>query len=95
MKNEITLHGFNSHSIAYLEAMGLAKCFNAYAKNGSEEIMEIGFNTNSGYIYIALENGIQIASMLGQDIDYIVVDHDGNEHFLDTYEAAENFFEYK
>jgi hypothetical protein len=94
MQNEITLYGFNPHSIAHLEAKGLAKCFDAYA-SVCEEISQIGFNPNSGYVYIALDNGIQIASMLGQDIEYIVVDHDGTEHFLDTYESAENFFEYK
>ncbi len=94
MKNQITLHGFNPHSIAHLEAKGLAKCFDAYA-SVCEEIMEIGFNPNSGYVYIALENGVQICSMLGQDVEYIVVDHDGNENYLETYEEAENFFEYK
>jgi len=47
-----------------------------YAKNNAfkEEIMECGFNTNSGYIYIALENGICIASSFGQGVDYIITD---------------------
>lgn len=90
---KLTLNNFST-SIAHLEAKGLSKCFEAYAKI-NDEIFEIGFNPNSGYVYIALESGIQIASMLGQDVEYITIDHDGNEHFLDTYEAAENFFEYK
>ena len=52
--------------------------------------MEVGFNENSGYVYIALENGISICSMLGQDVEYLVTDfEDGTEYFLDTYEEAE------
>ena len=50
----------------------------------NEEIFEIGFNLNSGYVYIALENGV----------DYIVSDYeDGTEYFLDTYEEAEEKLE--
>jgi len=96
MKNEIKIHGFNSDSIACLEAIGLSKCFNAYAETGSEDIMSIGFNPNSGYVYIALENGITIASMLGRDVEYLVMDADsGEEFFLESYEEAETFFDYK
>ena len=54
-----------------------------------EEIMEAGFNTNSGYVYIALENGVQIASCFGQDVDFIVFDFEtGEEYFLDSYNEA-------
>jgi len=95
MKNQktTTIYGLESSSIAYCEAMGLSKCFQAYA-NITEEIMEggIGFNSNSGYIYIALENGISICSMLGRDVEYLVTDlNNGEEFFFDTYEEAEEF----
>ena len=51
--------------------------------------MQVGFNSNSGYVYIALENGISICSMLGRDVEYLVTDfNDGEEHFLDSYEEA-------
>lgn len=54
-----------------------------------EEIMETGFNTSSGYVYIALENSIQIASCFGQSVDYIVYDFEtGEEHFFDEYDEA-------
>jgi hypothetical protein len=78
------------NSIAYLEAMGLSKCFSAYAEEcSSEDIMSIGFNSNSGYVYIALENGIQICSMLGNDVEYITYNfEDGQEAFYDTYLGA-------
>ena len=58
----------------------------------NEYIMEggTGFNTNSGYVYIALENGITLASCFGQSVEYIVDDWiTGEEHFCDTYEEAE------
>lgn len=57
-----------------------------------EDIMETGFNTSSGYVYIALENGVQIASCFGQSVDFIVCDFEtGEEHFFDTYEEALNY----
>jgi hypothetical protein len=89
----ITINGFDTHSLAYCEAMGLSKCLKAYASI-NEEIMEdgIGFNSYSGYVYIALENGISICSMLGNDVEYLVTDfNDGQEYFFDTYEEAEEF----
>jgi len=65
----------------------------SYANNClHEEIMECGFNTWSGYVYIALENGIQIASCFGQSVDYIISDFEtGKEHFFSTYEEAQNY----
>jgi hypothetical protein len=79
-----------NENIPFCEAQGLAICFQAYADNSpSEEILSIGFNNNSGYIYIALENGVQICSMLGQGVEYIVTDYrNGEEYFFDTYKEA-------
>ena len=64
----------------------------AYKQNAfNEDIMECGFNQNSGYVYIALENGVQIASCFGQDVDYITYDFEtGEENFFDTYQEAIN-----
>ena len=95
METQITIHGFNRPSMAYCEALGLSKCFEAYANNCPAESIEeggIGFNPNSGYVYIALVNGIQICSMLGNDVEYLVTDYNnGEEHFFDSYEVAETF----
>ena len=79
-----------NHAIAYCEAKGMSKVLMAYANEcPSEEIMEIGFNPNSGYVYIALENGVSICSCMGSDVEYLVTDfEDGEEYFLDTYEEA-------
>ena len=52
--------------------------------------MEVGFNSRSGYVYIALENGISICSMLGRDVEYLVTDFEtGEEFFFDEYSEAE------
>jgi UDP-glucose 4-epimerase len=62
-------------SIAYTEALGFSRVFNAYANEvGSEDIMEIGFNVNSGIVYIALENGISICSCMGNDVEFTVAE---------------------
>lgn len=83
---------YNLDNPAYLEAKGLAKCWTAYSDYCSrEDIMVVGFNDQSGYVYIALENGITIGSSFGQDVDYIVSDFNtGEEFFLDEYEEAED-----
>lgn len=85
----LTINGIGD-SIAYCEAQGLSKCFQAYSDNCSgEDIIEVGFNCNSGYVYIALENGLQICSMLGREVEYLIVNFmDGEETFYDSYEIA-------
>lgn len=85
----ITINGIES-SIAYCEAKGFSKVFMAYANEcPSEEIMEIGFNPNSGYVYIALENGISICSCMGHQVDFLVTNfHNGEETFYETYKEA-------
>ena len=90
-QNTLTIFGL-SESIAFCEAQGLSNCFQAYADNcAGENIMEggIGFNPNSGYVYIALDNGVSICSMLGREVEYLVTNFEnGEESFFDTYEEA-------
>lgn len=88
----LEINGIES-SIAYCEAMGLSNCFKEYASIG-EDIMEggIGFNANSGYVYIALENGITICSSFGREVEFLVTNpEDGEETFFDSYSEAEQF----
>ena len=89
MTNTITINGIDG-SIAYCEAKGLSKVFMAYANECSRaEIMEVGFNPNSGYVYIALEDGISICSNLGRAVEFLVTDsNNGEETFYETYEEA-------
>lgn len=93
LSSPLQLNGFRSTHVAYCEAQGLSLCFSAYAEHSaSEDILEIGFNSNSGYVYIALENGISICSMLGRSVEYLVSDwNTGEEHFFDSYHEAETF----
>lgn len=86
----INISGFPEQAISSAEALGFGKCFEAYGNESpSDEILEIGFNDRSGYVYIALENGITIASSFGNDVEYIVTDFEtGDEFFLDTYDEA-------
>ena len=91
MKNTISIHGLND-SIAFCEAQGLSKCFKAYADYCAGEFIidgGIGFNANSGFIYIALENCVCICSMMGGAVQYLVTNpEDGEEYFFDTYKEA-------
>lgn len=93
-QTQIEIHGLSTDGIAYCEAEGLSKVFAAYANDcPGEYIMEVGFNHNSGYVYIALENGISICSMLGRRVEYITVDiENGEEHYFDNYTQAESFY---
>lgn len=86
----LQIHGFK-HYICAAEAEGLAKCFQAYADNcANESIFELGFNPNSGYVYIALEeHNISIASCLGHSVEWIATNLEtGEEEFCDTYKEA-------
>ncbi len=59
-----------------------------------EEIFQVGFNERSGYLYISLENGIQICSAFGNPVEFLISDfNDGEEHFFDEYEDALEFLE--
>ena len=92
LNQNLTINGL-SDSICYYEAQGLGLCFSAYADNSAgEDILEIGFNQNSGYVYIALENGVSICCAFGRGVVYLVSDYtNGNEHFFDSYHEAETF----
>jgi hypothetical protein len=88
------LHGFNQDFICALEAQGLAKYFEAYSEHCSgSDIMQIGFNPNSGYVYIALEmEPISICSNMGRSVEYMYTNlYDGEEIFFETYEEAVKF----
>ena len=93
LSSPLQLNGFRSTYVAYCEAQGLSLCFSAYAEHSAgEDILEIGFNSNSGYVYIALENGISICSKFGRSVEYLVNDwNTGEEHFFYSYHEAETF----
>ena len=82
---------FDLNKMGYQDIESMHIVINAYRDlDDYYEIFETGFNTSSGYVYIALENGISIASNFGQDVEYIVTDMEtGEEFFLDSYIEAE------
>ena len=90
------LHNF-TNGIAYCEAIGLSKVFKAYSIHCyGEQIESIGFNPNSGYVYISLDYGVSICSCMGQDVEYLVTNFDtGEEHFFDNFSEALKFDPYK
>lgn len=83
----------NFTHLGCLDSASLAQCFNAYADEcPGEDINSIGFNPNSGYAYIALENGICIGSAFNRPPEFIVSDwNTGEELFFTTYEEAWNY----
>jgi len=67
-------------SFAYLESIGKSKVWKAYAEYfANDEIMQEGLNYHSGYVYIALENGISICSLLGREVFYIIYDNETDQ----------------
>ena len=84
-----------TNSLGYLDAKSKSIVWAAYAEYfADEEISEEGFNINSGYVYIALENGVTIASAFGKKVEYIVYDEETEqEDFLSTVKQAYAFLE--
>lgn len=93
--DNLEIYGISQDGPAYCEAVGISKVFGAYAEYCCLESISyggVGFNPNSGYVYIALENGVTICSMLGNDVEYLVTNYDsGEEHFFYTYDEAITF----
>jgi hypothetical protein len=83
------------NSFAYLESIGKSKVWMAYAENFScVEILEEGFNPNSGYVYLYLEIGVTIASLVGGDVEFIIYDEETDaERFFDSYQELEQYWE--
>jgi hypothetical protein len=89
-KNFIELTNFSYDGVAYAEAQGLANVWAAYAENcAGEYIMYVGFNEYTGFVFIALDNGISIVSSFGDEAEYLVSDiNNGEEYFFTTYDEA-------
>lgn len=79
-----------TNNLAYLEAIGLSKCFEAYANSFRRDIIEIGFNDAYGCVYIVLDNSITICSTFGRAVEYLITLDSGEELLFDTIDEAEN-----
>ena len=84
-------------SLGYLDAKSKSIVWAAYAEHfAGEEIMDEGFNINSGYVYLALEHGLTIASAFGQAVEFIIYDDETeDEIFFDSIEEANKFLQSK
>ena len=81
------------NSLGYSDAKSKSIVWAAYAEYfAGEEIQEEGFNMNSGNVYIALENGVTIASAFGQAVDFYVYDFDNDDEF--AFESIDELNEY-
>jgi hypothetical protein len=55
-------------------------------------IIDFGFNTSSGNVYIVLDNDIIITSSFGQSCDYVVMDpDDGQEIEFSNFQDCINY----
>jgi len=68
----------------------ILQTYNNDYKIKSNGIEDIGFNTNSGYVWLLLGDGITIVSCFGQSVEFMTIDSRGNEIFYDTYYDAIN-----
>jgi len=68
----------------------ILQTYNNDYKIKSNGIEDIGFNTNSGYVWLLLGDGITIVSCFGQSAEFLTTDNRGNEIFHDTYYEATN-----
>jgi hypothetical protein len=83
----------NQTSFGYSDAKSKSIIWEAYANYfAGEEIIEEGFNLNSGFVYIALEHGVTITSAFGQAVEFIIYDDETEEEmFFDSIEEANKF----
>lgn len=82
----------NFDNFAYCETVGLANCLKALSELAGHhyvDVAAVGFNENSGYVYIALEDGVAICSLLGRDVEYLTTcTETGEEFFFNNYQDA-------
>lgn len=79
----------NIKELKSLDLKSYINCLNAFSILDNEDIEEYGFNENSGYVWLYLENGITICSTLGRAVEYLVYNYDTEEEvFFNTYSEA-------
>jgi hypothetical protein len=88
-QNQISVE-FPIGKMGSLDIQSIDIVIKAYKKYANGEDIEFsGFNNQSGYVYIALSNGVQIISSFGQEVEFLINDYQTeDEIFLDTYTEA-------
>lgn len=59
-----------------------------------EPINDIGFNQQTGYIWLMLESGITICSRFGRPVIYMLTDEQGEEQEFETHFEACEFWQF-
>lgn len=81
-----------SYNMGKADLKSLSLLFLEMAENMNldvQDIYEVGYNSMSGYTYISLENSIDLASIQGEPVQFLVTDsEEGTEYFLQTYDEA-------
>jgi len=95
-ENAIVINGLKNY-VCSCEAVGLSKVWAEYAENwAGDDIEAVGFNENSGYVYISLWNGVQLGCCLGGRLEYIVYDEETEtELFLNSWHEWREYDERK
>ena len=88
-QNEISVE-FPIGKMGSLDIQSIDIVIKAYKKYANGEDIEFsGFNNQTGYVYIALLNGVQIISNFGQEVEFLITDYENeDEIFMDTYTEA-------
>ena len=82
---------YNLEKMSYIELANLNKVLTAWKDEAyNEDIMEIGYNEKTGFVYMAFEsNGIQIACKFNEDVRYLATDREtGDEYWLTSWDDA-------
>jgi hypothetical protein len=75
-------------TVSFYDAQALSVLMNAYSESSlcSDEPLHFGYNTFTGYYYIAFENiGLGIVLTPQNDVQFATIDFEtGNEEFFNT-----------
>jgi hypothetical protein len=77
-------------TVSFYDAQALSVLMNAYSESSlcSDEPLHFGYNTFTGYYYIAFEN-VSLQIVFRKNLLWMTTDIDtGNEEFFDTEEEA-------
>tara|TARA_Y100001938_G_C7858555_1_gene314422 strand:+ start:53 stop:415 length:363 start_codon:yes stop_codon:yes gene_type:complete len=93
-KKETIQLEFPINEMGSLDIQSINIVIKAYKKYANGEQIEFsGFNTSTGYVYIALENGVQIISNFGQEVEFLVTNiENGDEYFFENYNEALEYY---
>ena len=87
------------NSLGSLDRGSFIKCLTAFDQQQDLnlqqlEIVDVGFNPNSGYVFIALEPGVTIISSVNQEVEYLGADDTPFETYSEALASFEEDVEF-